>query len=137
MKITIKQIIFFSTSIILLLLIFSSCSKKKEGLLVGSWEYVWVKQNESSEILVYNFTDGGNIERISTINGIETKNNGTYELEKKSGKLFAKINIIGVPVWMNGKYRVLHVDKDILIMQQVFDTDGNYAFSRFEFVRRN
>lgn len=137
MKIYLKGILFFSISILFIMLIFSSCGKKREGLLVGTWEYVWVSQNDSNEVIVYSFTDGGNVERISTVNGVETKNNGTYELEKKSGKLFARINIVGFASWLNGKYRILHVDKKILVMQQVFDTDGNYAFARFEFVRKN
>ena len=137
MKIHFKGILLFSISILFILLIFSSCGKKREGLLVGNWEYVWMSKNDSNEVITYSFSEGGSIERVSSINGVDTKNTGTYELEKKTGKLFAKINIVGFKSWLNGKYRILHVDKDILIMQQVFDTNGNYAFARFEFVRKN
>lgn len=137
MKIIFKSILSFSILILLIILIFSSCGKKKEGLLVGNWEYVWISQNDSNEVITYSFTEGGTIERVSTVNGVSKTFNGTYELEKKSGKLFARIKIDKYASWLNGKYRILHVDKDILIMQQVFDTDGNYAFARFEFVRKN
>lgn len=137
MKINLKGLLLFSISILFVLLLFSSCGKKKEGLLVGKWEYVWISRNDSNEVITYSFSEGGGIERVSTINGISKTNTGTYELEKKSGKLFARINIVGFNSWLNGKYRILHVDKDILIMQQVFDTNGNYAFARFEFVRKN
>lgn len=137
MKIHFKGILLFSISILFILLIFSSCGKKREGLLVGTWEYVWISKNDSNEVIVYSFSEGGNIERVSTTNGVSKTFTGTYELEKKAGKLFAKIKIDNFASWLNGKYRILHVDKDILIMQQVFDSDGNYAFYRFEFVRKN
>ncbi|OFX43081.1 MAG: hypothetical protein A2046_08680 [Bacteroidetes bacterium GWA2_30_7] len=136
MKRTFKKILLFSISLLFISIIISSCGKKREGLLVGNWEYVWVSKNDLNEVILYTFTEGLTVERVSIINGIEKKNTGTYELSKKTGKLFVNIKLDGF-TWLNGKYRILHVDKEILIMQQFLDSDDKYAFGRFEFVRKN
>lgn len=135
MKVSIKTILLLFISVTFILFIFSSCGKKKEGLLVGVWEYVWVSKNDSNEVIIYTFYEGSSVERKSIKNGIERINTGTYQLDKKKGRLYAKIDLDGFS-WLNGKYRVLDVDKDILIMQQFLDMNDQYAFGRFEFVRK-
>jgi hypothetical protein len=115
-----------------------SCRKKIENKLVGKWEMAWLEKNENPEIKrVWTLTDGNKIIETNTADdGSISEEIGYYFVEKNGFDVFY-INIYDLYKSMsyNGKYRIIQVDKKILAIQQVFDSQGGYAFRRLEFTK--
>lgn len=129
-----KRIILYLFVIFSSALILSSCSvKKKEEKLQGSWEYVWLSKNDSNAVIQWTFADQPLVEQVMTINGISETLKGNYFVEKKKSKFF--IIIDDLYTWLDGKYRIIQLNEDFLIIQRITDHEGNYAFDRFEFVK--
>ncbi|HBF87167.1 MAG TPA: hypothetical protein DDX39_00890 [Bacteroidales bacterium] len=119
---------------------FASCRKKTENKLVGKWELAWLEKNENPEIKkIWTITDGSAIIETNTgDDGSITEEKGYYFVEKNGFDVFY-INIYELfnktSLTYNGKYRIIELNDEILAIQQVFDTHGNYAFRRLEFTR--
>lgn len=119
-------------------LLFFSCSNEqdKETDIVGEWELVWIAKNDSNIVSTWTFADDYSLTVNNSKNNIVlTSDAGAFNIDKKSFDGYY-LNITEIDYWIDGQYKILTLNKEILILQLTADGSGKYSFGRFEFIRR-
>lgn len=134
-----KKIILYFLTIVLFLSV--SCRKKAEEKIVGEWEMAWLEINENPEIKkIWSITAGNKIIETNTgDDGTITEEKGYYFLEKDGFDTFY-INIFELfdhySSTFNGKYKIITLNDDVLVMRQVADPHGDErVFKQIEFTK--
>jgi hypothetical protein len=122
-------------TVLIVVISITSCRKAKEEKLVGNWEYQWFSRNDSNDVITWTFTAAN---KLQIIEDTYVKNDtvvGYYFLEKKKwGPYF--VRIYNSNTVYNGTYRLIDLNEEMLIIQKVFESDGSYAYIRYEFIRK-
>ncbi len=130
-KFHIRHFVLFAS--VLILLITSSCSKKKEDRIKDTWRYIEVKNIENQTAYeVWDLSDGENITvakyPIKEATNPKLVGSGRYEIQKSFTSPFY-IVIYGIGPYYDGKWEVLEIKKDRLII--LLDQHPYWIFREF------
>ncbi len=114
-----------------------SCSKSKEQKkIIGVWEYQYFTHYDDNRTITWTFADDQTITQYSVVDNYADTVVATYSVDANLGDAYY-VTIKGIDTDNDGKYQILKLNKKFLIMQRV-EQDGQTggAFIRKEFVKK-
>ncbi len=114
-----------------------SCSKSKEQKkIIGTWEYQYFTHYDDNRTITWVFADDNTLTQYFFVGNYADTIVATYSVDANFGDAYY-VTINGIDTYNDGKFQVLKLNKKYLIMQRVElngKTEG--VFERKEFVKK-